>query len=90
MGNGKMSNGDGGEVAVGTSVKSAGSSPKKTSTFRGRWDTCGEKGHKWRDCSKRSARGKAGVWKEALNDWEGGMTIQSPGRSPKQPLPGKD
>ena len=85
-----MISGDGGEVAVGASVKSDGSSPKKTSPFRGRWDTCGEKGHKWRDCPKRSACGEGGVWKEAFNDWEGDMTIQSPRRSPKQPLPRKD
>ena len=41
MGNGKKSNGDGGEVAVGTSVKLVGSSTKKTSSFRGRCDDCG-------------------------------------------------
>ena len=35
-GNRKKNNGDGGEVAVGSSVKSAGSSLKKTSMFRGR------------------------------------------------------
>ena len=34
-------NGDGGEVAVGASVKSTGSSLKKTSMFRGRWTECG-------------------------------------------------
>ena len=45
-GNGKTINGDGGEVAVGTSVKSAGSRPKKTSSFRGRYGGFGEKGHK--------------------------------------------
>ena len=36
MGNGKKATGDGGEVAVGVSVKSAGSSPKKT--LRHSWD----------------------------------------------------
>ena len=46
MSNGKTTNGDGGEVAVGASVKSAGSSPKKTSPFRRRCDDCGENGHK--------------------------------------------
>ena len=35
MGNGKKTNGDVGELAVGASVKSAGSSPQKTSPFRG-------------------------------------------------------
>ena len=50
MGNGKETNGDGREVAVGASVKSAGSSPTKTSSFRGRSHDCGENEHKWRDC----------------------------------------
>ena len=45
--NGKKTNGGGDEVAVGISVKSAESSPKKTSSFRGRCDECGENGHKW-------------------------------------------
>ena len=44
--NGKRTNGDGGEVAVGASVKSTGSSPKKTSSFMGRCDDCGESGHR--------------------------------------------
>ena len=42
LGNGKKTNGDGDEEAVGASIKSAGSSPKKTSSFRGRCDDCGE------------------------------------------------
>ena len=63
VGNGKKTYGDGGEVAVGASVKSAGSSPKKTSSFRGRCDDCGESGHKWRDCQKRFGRGGDGVGK---------------------------
>ena len=46
-GNREKNNGeDGGEVAVEASVKSTGSSLKKTSMFRGRWASCGEKGHK--------------------------------------------
>ena len=57
MGNGKIINVDDGEVAAGTSVKSTGSSPKKTSSFKGRCDGCGENGHKCRDCQKRSRRG---------------------------------
>ena len=46
MNNGKKTNGDGGEVAIGTSVKSAGSSPKKNLSLRGRCDDCGKNGHK--------------------------------------------
>ena len=63
LGNGKMTNGDGGHVAVGAPVKLAGSSPKKNSSFRGRCDDCGENGHKWRDCQKRLGRGGDGVRK---------------------------
>ena len=63
VGNGKRANGDGGEVAVGASVKSAGSSPKKTSSFMGRCDDCGESWHRWRDCQKRFGRGGDGVRK---------------------------
>ena len=63
VGNGKMTNGDGGEVAVGASVKSARSSPKKTSSFMGRCDDCGENGHRWRDCQKQFGRGGDGVRK---------------------------
>ena len=62
-GDGKKTNGDGGEVAVGALVKSAGSSPKKTSSFRGRCDDCGENGHKWRDYQKWFGRGGDGVRK---------------------------
>ena len=64
VGNEKKTNGGGGEVAVGASVKSAGSSPKKTSPFRGQCDDCGESRHKWRDCQKRFGRGGDGVRKE--------------------------
>ena len=63
VGNGKNTNGDGGEVAVGALVKSAGSSPKKTSSFMGRCDDCGESGNRWRDCQKRFGRGGDGVRK---------------------------
>ena len=38
IGNGEKTNGDDGEVAVRSSVKSAGSSPKNTWPFRGRCD----------------------------------------------------
>ena len=38
MHSGKKTKGDGGELAVGTSVKLAGSNPKKTLSFRGRCD----------------------------------------------------
>ena len=71
MGNGKKTNDDGGEVAVGASVKSAGSSPKKTSSFRGRCDDCGENGHKWRDCQKRFGRGEDGVRKGSQQSQNG-------------------
>ena len=47
VGNGKNTNSDGGEVAVGASVKSAGSNPKKTSSFMKRCDECDESGHRW-------------------------------------------
>ena len=53
-GNRKKTNGDGGEVAVGALVKSAGSSPKKTSLFRGRCDDCGESGYKWAQVARLS------------------------------------
>ena len=46
VGNGKRTNGDAGEVAVGASIKSARSSPKKISSFMGRCDDCGESGHR--------------------------------------------
>ena len=61
MGSGKNTNGDGGEVDVGASVKSAGSSPNKTSSLGGRCDDCGENGHKWRDCQKWFGRAGDGV-----------------------------
>ena len=63
VGNGENTNGDGGEVAVGASVKSAGSSPKNTSSFMGRCDDCGESGHRWRYCPKRFGREGSGVRK---------------------------
>ena len=73
-GNGKKTNGDGGEVAVGALVKSAGSSPKKTSLFRGRCDDCGESGHKWRDCQKRFAREGDGVRKGSQQSQDASRT----------------
>ena len=61
---GKNTNDDGVELAVGASSKSAGSSPKKISSFRGRCDDCGKNWHnKWRDCQKRRGRGGGGVRK---------------------------
>ena len=72
--NGKKTNGDGGEVAVGTSVKSAGSSPKKTSSFMGRCDDCGDSGHRWRDCPKRFGRGGDGVRKGSQQSQDASRT----------------
>ena len=46
MGDGEKINVNGDEVPIGGSAKSAGSSPKKTSSFIGRCDDCGENGHK--------------------------------------------
>ena len=46
MSNGERTNDDDGQVTVGAPVKSAGSSPKKNSSFRGRCDDCGENRHK--------------------------------------------
>ena len=69
--NGKKTNGDGGEVAVGASVKMAGSSPKKTLSFRRRCDDCGENGHRWRDCQKRFGRGRDGARKRSQQSQDG-------------------
>ena len=52
MGNGKSINVDGDEVPIGASAKSAGSSPKKTSSFIGRCDDCGKNGHKSGETAK--------------------------------------
>ena len=83
MGSGKKTNGDGGEVAVGASVKSARSSPKKTSPFRGRCDDCGENGLKWRDCQKRFGRGGDGVQKGSQQSQNGYHTGDKGNRSGK-------
>ena len=83
MGNGKKINGDGGEVAVGASVKSPGSSPKKTSSFRGRCDDCGENGHKWRDCQERFGRGGDAVRKESQQSQDASRTSDNGNRSGK-------
>ena len=83
MGSGKKANGDGGEVDVGASVKSAGSSPKKTSSLRGRCDGCGENGHKWRDCQKRFGRAGDGVRKVSQQSQDGSRTSDSHNRSGK-------
>ena len=72
--NGKRTNGDGGEVAVGASVKSAGSSPKKTSSFMGRCDDCDDSGHRWRDCPKRFGRGGDGVRKGSQQSQDASRT----------------
>ena len=52
MGNGKSINVDGDEVPIGASAKSAGSSPRKTSSFIGRCDDCGKNGHKSGETAK--------------------------------------
>ena len=83
MDNGKKTNGDGGEVAVGGSVKSAGSSPKKTSSFRGRCDDCGENGHKWRHCKKRFGHGGDGVRKGYRQSQDASRTSDNGNRSGK-------
>ena len=82
-GDGEKINGDGGEVAVGASVKSAESSPKKTLSFRGRCGDCGEKGHRWRDCPKRSECGGDGVRKGSQQSQDGSRSSDSSGRSGK-------
>ena len=74
MGNGENTNGDGGEVAVGASVKSAGSSPKKSSLLMGRCDDCGESGHRWRGCQKRFGRGGDGVQKGSQQSQDASRT----------------
>ena len=74
VGNGKSTNGDGGGVAVGASVKSAGSSSKKTSSFMGRCNDCDESGHRWRDCQKRFGRGGGGVRKESQQSQDASRT----------------
>ena len=74
VGNGKNTSGDGGEVAVGASVKSTGSSPKKTSSFMGRCDDCGESGHRWRYCPKRFGRGGDGVRKGSQQSQDASRT----------------
>ncbi|CAM9748114.1 unnamed protein product, partial [Ascophyllum nodosum] len=83
MGDGKKANGDGGEEAAGASVKSAGSSPKKTSSLRGRCDDCGEIGHEWRDCHKRFGRGGDGVRKRSQKSQDGSRTSDNGNRSGK-------
>ena len=83
MGNGKKTNGDGGEVAVGASVKPAGSSTKKTSSFRRRWHDCGENAHKWRDCQKRFGRGGDGVRKGSQQSQDASRTSDNGNRSGK-------
>ena len=83
MGNVKTTNGDGGEVAVGASVKSAGSSPTKTSPFRGRCDDCGENGHKWRDCQKQFGREGDGVRKGSQQSQDASRASDNGNRSDK-------
>ena len=74
VGNGKNTKDNGGEVAVGASVKSAGSSPKRTSSFMGRCNDCGESGRRWRDCPKRFGRGGDGVRKESQQSQDASRT----------------
>ena len=86
MSNGKKTYGDGGEVAVGASVKMAGSSPKKTSSFKGRCDDCGENGHRWRDCQKRFGRGGDGARKRSQQSQDG-FRINDNGNRAGKPWP---
>ena len=79
----KKTNNDGGEVAVGASVKSAGPSPEKTSSFRGQCDDCGESGHKWRDCQRQFGRGGDGVRKGSQQSQVSSRTSGNDNRSGK-------
>ena len=85
MGNGETTTCDGGEVAVGASVKLAGSSPKKTSSLRGRCDDCGENGHKGRYCQKRFGRGGDSVRKGSQQSQDASRTSDNGNRSGKFP-----
>ena len=64
-------------------MKSAGSSPKKVSLFRGRCGDCDEKGHKWRGYPNLSGRGGDGIRKGSQKSQDGSRSNDSANSSGK-------